>query len=124
MIDQQFAAQFAEEWIASWNSHDLDRILAHYSDDFAFSGPFVSRVTGVATGVLHGKDAMRQYWTRALELVPDLRFELVDVLLGIGSIVLYYRNRQGLLNAETFEFGPDRLALRSAAHGALRAAAV
>ena len=124
MIDRQFAAQFADEWIASWNSHDLDRILAHYSDDFVFSGPFVSRVSGVASGVLHGKDAVRQYWMRALALVPDLRFELVDVLLGIDSIVLCYRNRQGLLNAESFEFGPDRLAFRSAAHGALRAATV
>lgn len=124
MIDQQFAAQFAEEWIASWNSHDLDRILAHYSEDFVFSGPFVSRVTGVTTGVLNGKDAVRKYWTRALELVPDLRFELVNVLLGIYSIVLYYQNRQGLLNAESFEFGPDRLAFRSAAHGALRVTAL
>lgn len=24
---------FAHEWIAAWNAHDLERILAHYADD-------------------------------------------------------------------------------------------
>jgi len=23
----------AQEWIAAWNAHDLERILAHYADD-------------------------------------------------------------------------------------------
>jgi hypothetical protein len=29
-----FAEHFANDWIDSWNSHDLQRILAHYVDDF------------------------------------------------------------------------------------------
>ena len=32
----------AEEWIASWNSRDLDRILSHYTDDLEFSRSFFS----------------------------------------------------------------------------------
>ncbi len=39
MIDQQWAQAFAEDWIASWNSHDMERILAHYTDDFEMSSP-------------------------------------------------------------------------------------
>ena len=27
MIDRRFAERFAAEWIAAWNSHDLDRVL-------------------------------------------------------------------------------------------------
>ena len=34
MIEQAFAEQFATEWIEAWNSHDLQRNLAHYTDDF------------------------------------------------------------------------------------------
>jgi len=30
MIDRNFAARFAREWIAAWNSHDLERVLSHY----------------------------------------------------------------------------------------------
>jgi len=34
VIDKSFAERFAADWIESWNARDLDRILAHYSDDF------------------------------------------------------------------------------------------
>jgi hypothetical protein len=34
MIDQEFAAHFAADWIAAWNSHDLQRILEQYSHYF------------------------------------------------------------------------------------------
>ena len=27
---------FAAEWIAAWNAHDLDRILAHYAEGIVF----------------------------------------------------------------------------------------
>ena len=32
MLERSWAFEFAEEWIASWNSHDLDRILSHYTE--------------------------------------------------------------------------------------------
>ena len=28
-ITREFAEGFAGEWIAAWNAHDLERILAH-----------------------------------------------------------------------------------------------
>jgi midasin (ATPase involved in ribosome maturation) len=34
MLDKSFAEHFATDWIDSWNSHNLKRILAHYKDDF------------------------------------------------------------------------------------------
>ena len=36
MIEQSFAETFAAEWIAAWNSHDLESILSHYVEDFEF----------------------------------------------------------------------------------------
>ena len=33
------AQAFAEEWVAAWNAHDLERILAHYRDDFEIITP-------------------------------------------------------------------------------------
>ncbi len=41
------AMRFAEHWVAAWNSHDIDTILAHYSDDFEMTTPMVQRVLGV-----------------------------------------------------------------------------
>jgi len=105
MIDKKFAEHFARDWIDSWNSHDLDRILAHYSDQFDMSSPVVIQIAGEPSGTLNGKEAVGAYWAKALSLIPDLRFELLSTLMGINSITLYYKGPRGL-SAEVFHFGP------------------
>ena len=37
MIDPEWALAFAADWIESWNAHDMNRILSHYTDDFEMS---------------------------------------------------------------------------------------
>jgi ketosteroid isomerase-like protein len=115
MISREFAEAFSKEWIESWNSHDLDRILSHYSDDFTMSSPYIAQLAGVASGSLVGKAAVRAYWAAALEKMPTLRFEPVQTLIGVDSVTIYYRGVRGMA-AEVFFFGPDHLVVRAAAH--------
>jgi hypothetical protein len=116
MIDKRFAEQFASDWIDSWNSHDLDRILSHYSDQFEMSSPVIIQVAGEPSGTLKGKNAVGAYWAKALQLIPDLRFELLSILIGVNSITLYYKGARGRLAAEVFHFGPDKKVVRAYAH--------
>ena len=53
------ARDFAREWIDAWNSHDLDRILSHYSDDFEITTPMIKVAMGEETGTLKGKKHIR-----------------------------------------------------------------
>ena len=92
MISTDFAQAFSSEWIASWNSHDLDRILSHYTDDFSIKTPMALRLVPESGGIMRGKEEVRKYWTIGLEKIPDLRFELLDMLVGIDGITLYYIN--------------------------------
>jgi hypothetical protein len=115
MLTKDFADTFAREWIEAWNSRDLDRILAHYTDDFEMSSPVIMQVAGEPSGRLRGKDAVGAYWAKALAANPQLHFELITALFGINSIVIYYRGARGLA-AELFEFDENRLVRRSAAH--------
>lgn len=57
MIDKGFAQRFAQGWIEAWNSHDLDRILSHYTDDFEFYSPLIGAVTGDVSGRVRGEGA-------------------------------------------------------------------
>jgi ketosteroid isomerase-like protein len=116
VIDRQFAERFAQEWVEAWNSHDLDRILAHYSEDFEFSSPRIIDLMGERTGTLVGKAAIRPYWAKALARAPELRFEVQTVLAGINSLVLYYKGSKGRLAAEVFEFDERGVVRKSAAH--------
>jgi ketosteroid isomerase-like protein len=94
-MEKELAERFARQWIAAWNSHDLDRILAHYEDDFEMHSPYVALLGGEPSGKLKGKAAVRAYWTRALQAIPDLRFELVQVLTGADSVTIYYKGHRG-----------------------------
>ena len=116
MIDKSFAEHYAHDWIDSWNSHDLDRILAHYSDEFEMSSPVIIQVAGEPSGTLKGKAAVGAYWKKALHLIPDLRFELLSTLIGVNSVALYYKGARGRLAAEVFHFGPDKKVVRAYAH--------
>lgn len=114
VMEAHAARRFAEEWIDAWNRHDLDRVLSHYAEGVEFSSPLIADIAGVAGGVLIGKPALRAYWSKGLERIPDLCFELVDVLAGIDHIILYYRGHRGMV-AESFVFGPDGRVVRAAA---------
>lgn len=93
---------FAADWIAAWNRHDLDAILAHYAADVVFTSPFAARLTG--DGTVRGRDALRAYFAAALAKFPDLHFRPRHALPGVNSLVLVYDSVEGLLAAEAFEF--------------------
>src|SRR5262245_45565838 len=101
MIDRQWALAFATDWIASWNAHDLNRILAHYTEDLEMSSPLVVERLAQPAGILKGKDVVREYWRPSLSLDPPLRFELLDVLVGVAQVTLYYRSVGRRVVAET-----------------------
>jgi len=106
-------AAFAIEWEAAWNSHSLDRILAHYSEDVIFRSQKAMRLVG--SGELRDKDSLRAYWAAALLNQPDLSFVVVDVLHGYGMIVITYRNQHNVLAAETLRFGSDGMVIEASA---------
>lgn len=115
MIDRQTAERFADDWIAAWNAHDLERILSHYAEDVAFSSPIIAEMLGRPDGRLVGKDALRDYWRRALDRLPELRFTLTEVLRGANSVTLLYLGPKGLA-AEWFRFAGDGMVREAAAH--------
>ena len=104
---------FAEAWEAAWNSHDVDRVLAHYSEAVTFRSHKAMRLVG--TGELNGKAALRDYWARALAAQPDLSFVVVDVLHGYGMLVITCRNQHDVLAAETLRCGADGLVIAASA---------
>jgi hypothetical protein len=115
MIDKGFADHFAADWIDSWNSQDLVRVLSHYTDDFEMSSPVIIKVAGEPSGTLKGKKAVGFYWAKALQLVPNLHFELISTLVGVNSIALHYKGVSGPV-AEVLHFNPDGKVTRAYAH--------
>ncbi|MFZ0228412.1 nuclear transport factor 2 family protein [Mycobacterium sp.] len=97
-------AIFAEEWAAAWNRRDVDAVLAHFHDDVVFTSPVAAQLVPDSGGVVRGKAALREYWSAALKVVPDLHFDIVGVYEGASVLVINYRNQRGALVNEVLEF--------------------
>jgi hypothetical protein len=107
---------FAREWIRSWNEHDLDAILAHYSEDVEVTTPMIQTLLGIGSGTLKGKKPVGDYWGEALDKVPDLHFELVEATQSVDSIALYYRSVLGRMAIEVMFFNAAGKIRRVIAH--------
>jgi len=109
-MDLVAARRFAEGWERDWNAHDLDALLAHYREDVTFTSPVADRVVPGSGGVIRGKAALREYFSAGLRLMPDLHFEVLNLFVGVGALVIEYRNRAGGRVAEVLVFDGDLVA--------------
>ncbi|MCB1878313.1 MAG: nuclear transport factor 2 family protein [Chromatiales bacterium] len=116
MITLKQAKLFAREWVDAWNARNLDAVLAHFAEDIELSSPFIAQMLGIASGTLTGKEEIRDYWEFALESVSDVHFEIIDVLVSVESVIIYYKGVLGMKGAEIFYFDGHGKVYRSVAH--------
>lgn len=103
MVTKDQAHQLAEYWVRAWNAHDLDEIMSHYDEDVVLVSPIAAKLLNDPSGTVKGKAALQQYFKKGLEVYPDLKFELIDVMWGLSTVVVYYRNQQGSKTGEVME---------------------
>ena len=116
MISREQALAFANEWVEAWNSHDLTRVMEHYTDDFEMSSPVMVQMKESETGTLKGKDNVGRYWANALKKYPDLHFELIEVLSSVNSIAIYYHTISNKRSVELFIFNEAGKVYKSIGH--------
>jgi hypothetical protein len=110
------AQAFAERWYAAWNARDIDAIMACYEPQIEHSSPSIKRYNGVDDAWIKGIDGVRDYFARALERNPTLRFDPKHVAVGKESIILVYTRMTGDLAAEVFVLSERGRILRSVSH--------
>ena len=98
------------------NSHDIEAIFSHYSPEVTLTSPVAAKRFSDPSGVVQGIDALRNYFELGLKAYPALLFELKDVMWGISSVVLYYRNHVGTMTGEFMELDASRKVLRVVAN--------
>jgi hypothetical protein len=103
-MNRSEAVAFAHDWIAAWNAHDLDRIMAHYAEELDFCSPVIQQREISADGIIRAKPLLRDYFAGGLKSYPNLTFILEYVLVGVNSLVLHYhRSIDGLIASEYME---------------------
>ena len=101
------AQEFVDRWLEGWNTHDIEKVLEHFTEDVIFTSPLATQLLDGSDGVIRGKAALREYWSEGLRRISDLQFEIVGIYLGLNSLVINYRNHRGGLVNEVLIFeGP------------------
>ena len=67
-------------------------ILDHYTDDFSIESPMALRIVPESKGFNSGKENIRAYWEIGVQRNPQLKFELINVLIRTNRLTLYYSN--------------------------------
>ena len=101
------AVAFSKQWVGAWNAHDVESVLEHFHENVVFTSPVAAKLLPETTGIVHGKPALRRYWTVALQRIPNLRFVIEGVYQGIDTIVIMYRNQDDHLVNEVLRFNDD-----------------
>ena len=70
-VDIGFVADFAERWLAAWNSHDPDTLLALMTEDIVYDDSAWPRT-------MRGHADVREFLTTTWRALPDLEFRLAD----------------------------------------------
>jgi ketosteroid isomerase-like protein len=116
VLSENEVRKFADDWIRAWNSHDLDAIMSHYAPEVVLISPTAAKLLGDSSGTIKGKQAVRSYFERGLQAFPNLTFELLDVMWGISSVVLYYLNQKGTKTGEFMELDDNQKVSRVVAN--------
>jgi hypothetical protein len=108
-LDDARGRALGEEWLAAWNAHDIEAIMALYAPDVIFQTPTAIATLGLPDGRVEGIAALREHFTRGLQRLPDLHFDLEQIYVGVRSLAITYRWADGTPVAELHEYDEDAL---------------
>lgn len=92
------AIAFAQKHVATWNSHDLEAILAMYAEGAELHSPLAAALRGDAA--VRGQQELRDYFQQGLQKYPTLQFRLVNTFLCRSSVTLLFEGAGGRLVCE------------------------
>ena len=74
MLTIEKTADYVKRWVAAFESKDLDRVLAFYTDDVIFHSPLIARLSHDPSGTVQGKAALRAYVKKGFEVFDHIDF--------------------------------------------------
>ena len=86
-VDHEWLGTFTGDYLAAWNSHDPDRLLALMAPDIVYDdSAWPTR--------MHGHDDVRAFLRSAWRALPDMTFDVVEgpyVLPGEPKAAIHWR---------------------------------
>ena len=83
-------AALARAWLAAFNAHDVDALIALYAEDATHTSPKIRALHPETGGKLIGKEALARWWRDANARLPNLRYEETAITADDACVILEY----------------------------------
>jgi ketosteroid isomerase-like protein len=83
-------ATLGRTWLAAFNAHDVDGLVAIYAPDATHTSPKIRALHPDTGGKLIGHAALKAWWSDAIQRLPTLRYEELTVTANDDRVFLEY----------------------------------
>lgn len=111
----------AHEWFNAFNEHDLEKLLSLYSDTAQHFSPKLILVKPHTSGLIKGKQALREWWKEAFERLPTLHYEVIKLTADDEQVFMEYirhvNNEEDLRVGEVLQIKNGLIVFSRVYHG-------
>jgi ketosteroid isomerase-like protein len=111
----------AREWLAAFNTRDLEGLLMLYDENARHYSPKLKVRQPETNGLIQGRPAMKKWWAEAFERLPTLRYTLKKLTADSDQVFIEYTRRvkdeEDLDVAEVLEIRNGRIIFSRVYHG-------
>ncbi len=111
----------ASLWLAAFNQHHLEELLALYADDAAHYSPKLKERDPETNGLIRGKGSLRSWWKGAFERLPTLQYRVTSLTANDDRVFMEYvrqvEGEENVMVAEVLEIKNDLIVASRVYHG-------
>jgi hypothetical protein len=110
----------ANKWFDAFNDHDLERLLSLYDENARHYSPKLKIRHPESKGLIHGKNALREWWQDAFNRLPTLNYELIRLTPYENRVFMEYvrhvHGEEDLYVGEMLEVENEKIVASSVFH--------
>ena len=111
----------AFKWFDAFNSHNLEQLLSLYDDEAKHYSPKLKIRKPETSGLVIGKQAMREWWQDAFDRLPSLKYKVTSLTVNTDRVFMEYvrtvDGEEDMLVAEVLEVKDDLIIASRVYHG-------
>ena len=89
-MSREIQLAIAGKWFDAFNAHDLEALLALYTENAEHFSPKLLALRPGTHGLIKGKAALRDWWRDAFKRLPTLRYEPTQLIADERSVFMEY----------------------------------
>ena len=111
----------ALQWLAAFNEHHLENLLALYDDNAEHYSPKLKIRMPETNGIIFGKPALRKWWQDAFSRFPELHYKVENLTANEQRIFMEYTRQvpdeKDLMVAEVLAIKDGKIISSKVYHG-------